>query len=188
VVLITSNGHISGSFTSSSKLDLRTSNAGIDAQVTLNHLEGFEGPVSAVLETSNGKVDGTFDLRTDFEAGLGGRFSIEGRSANAPVLLNVNEAPADSNLDLTGVTSLGPVRAHLPPAYEGSFQAATSLSRVTVQVLDVEDPKGDGRKRTVQKSQSGASASGSVHWGDEKRKTAGNVKLSTSLGPVELVL
>jgi hypothetical protein len=117
----------------------------------------------------------------------GAAFDIAAHTSAAGVELDVRGAPLDSAISISATTSLGAVSAKLPPTYEGTFSAGTTLSPVTVRLDDaVKDPAGKKRVRSVEYEQERTSfKSGSVAWSKEGRER-GEVNLRTSMASVGL--
>jgi hypothetical protein len=116
-----------------------------------------------------------------------GTFDITARTANGRLGLAVLSAPVNSNITLRATTALGSADVYLPPTYEGSFRAHTSLSSIDVKVDDeVEDPAGEGRTRRTEFDQVRRGMStGRVGWSDEGMDR-GSVDVRTSMAGVRL--
>jgi hypothetical protein len=188
--LQTSNGRISGVYNVTGTLVLHTTNAPIDASVQLNH-DGSSAPTSADLKSSNGRLSAEFVLAATTESRWGGEFNVVAHTSNSPLNVAVKDSPADSTLTLDARTSLGRATAALHRAFEGRFSAHTSLGRVSFSTPKVDDPRGESRERIIDDltwDRRRTSVSGHVRWGDEKEAGKGNVVLSTSNAPVELVV
>ena len=114
---------------------------------------------------------------------MGGRFSLEARSTNGPLNIEFNkDAPVDSTLRLCASTTNSPVRAVLPPAFEGAFFLHSSLWPRPVVHADehVEDPAGEGRQRIIETQYVGrGDAKGQVSWGPGTHPR-GSVNLATT--------
>ncbi|KAJ7142471.1 hypothetical protein C8R44DRAFT_658197 [Mycena epipterygia] len=178
----TSMGPIEGTFNSSNTLILRTSNGAINVDVNLSN--NAEKPAKLQMRTSNGAINSTINLESESDTSA---FDLTARTSHGPVKLDVVAAPVDSTVNLRATTSIGALAVKLPPTYEGSFTATTSLASLSVNFDEtLEDPTGAGRKRKVDYNQKrGSRASGSVGWSEEG-KTRGEVNVRTSLAPIVL--
>jgi hypothetical protein len=183
-----SNGGISGTWNITEKVDLHTSNAPITAHVTLYNGDAAK-PAEAELTTSNGVVTSEFTLVAATESGWGGAFAVTARSSNSPLSVIVSDSPADSTLSMHARTSNARVSAVMHRAFEGTYHARTSNKRIELHTPDVEDPRGEGRKRIGEGSGSKrqTKVQGRVRWGDEE-DAKGNLVLETSNGPIDLTL
>jgi hypothetical protein len=131
-------------------------------------------------------VDASIKLLTSKQTG--GSFDVQTRSSNAPIDVEFDEQPVDSTLNGHFRTSNAPAVARLHAAYEGGFTVSSSILRPNVEWHDEEDPKGEGRHRSVDFRRSGSrNIHGSVAWSEEN-KDKGSVILSTSNSPATLKL
>ncbi|KAG2055530.1 hypothetical protein BDR06DRAFT_1045063 [Suillus hirtellus] len=181
-----SNGAIRGHFNSASSLKLITSNAPIDASVSLLNRE--DGTVSELkMSTSNGKIDANVDLVTD--SGHGGIFNVETRTSNGRVALEYTDMPVNSILKSETHSSNAAMSVKLYSTFEGSFDLQTSNAAATLKELPVEDPSGQGRRREVTQRRERYRLRGSAHWGNSENKASGGyVTVRTSNGRAELVI
>jgi hypothetical protein len=120
---------------------------------------------------------------------IGGRFKVSATTALSPVAITFLRAPVDSVLILDAYTTLSAAMIKLPETYEGRFSLTTTWSRPEVVVDNtVGDPKGAGRRRTVNVENGvGAVVSGTARWGTGRHAIErGAVNVGTSLAPVTL--
>jgi hypothetical protein len=128
------------------------------------------------------RVDVDFTLNAVTSSGWGGLFDIDVRTTNDPLSLFFQDSPADSTLRLVGHTTNGKIRAELHRAFEGHFRAATTNHPAGFHRPYVEDPKGEGRARTIDSlwwSEDGTSMHGDVHW-DEGKDNLGSATFYTT--------
>ncbi|KAK0434152.1 uncharacterized protein EV420DRAFT_1598003, partial [Desarmillaria tabescens] len=122
------NSPIEGKFNTSTSLDLATANSPINS-------------TTVSMESANAPISAGISLFSTAPSSTGGKFDIE---------LGFIDASVDSALDLTAHTAMGPVDVTMHPTYEGEFRLATIMGRAEVTTADeVEDPKGEDRKRSV---------------------------------------
>jgi len=185
-----SNAPIQGSFNALDSLELHTSNSNIKADITLAN-SGSRDPSRLWLKTSNGPVQANVSLISHEDGG--GKFNVLAETSNSLSDVRIVEAPVNSTLTFNAHTSNSPIRATLPRAYEGSFDL-TAMPWTTPSLrfdLDVNDPAGRGRKRSVRFSTAGRGhVAGSVAWdgGHVLNREGGSANLKTSNGPAELIL
>ncbi|KAJ7890862.1 hypothetical protein B0H14DRAFT_2688948, partial [Mycena olivaceomarginata] len=177
-------GPIEGTFNASKSLTLSTSNGALNVDVNLsNDAEG--GATQLKLFNNIAFIRGNITL-TSAKDGAATKFDIHARTSTSPLALDVLEAPLGANITLRGSSSFGPVDVSLPATFEGVFDAATSLSTVSV-IFDEEgeDPAGEGRKRQGEYERVGGTTRGTIGWSEEG-KTRGLVSVRTSVAPVTL--
>ncbi|KAH8831411.1 hypothetical protein DL96DRAFT_828913 [Flagelloscypha sp. PMI_526] len=172
-------------------IQLHTLNGSIDARVALQ--QTTNNSATGVIKTTNGSINATYDLTTS--ASGPGSFNLTANTTNSFISKNIRTAPADSTLYVSSETSNGSNEVTLPPVFEGKFNLSTSLSGAEVRVDErVQDPKGLGRRRRVEKSaSSGGSWSpfpignveGAVFW-DQAGRERGRVIVKSSVGKVIL--
>ncbi|KAJ7848399.1 hypothetical protein B0H13DRAFT_2090271, partial [Mycena leptocephala] len=116
-----------------------------------------------------------------------GAFDIAARTSYGPLRVAVLSAPVNSNITLQATSTLGAADVSMPPTYEGSFNAYTSLSSITVNMDEkAEDPAGEGRTRRMEFDQAGRGMmTGRVGWSDEGMGR-GSVDVRTSMASVKL--
>ncbi|KAJ7610044.1 hypothetical protein DFH06DRAFT_1016851, partial [Mycena polygramma] len=186
--LTTSMGSIEGTYNASNSLTLETANGRINVDVTIsNDVDEDDGaPAELRMRTSDGSILSNITLLSSSESG--GAFNISARTAHAPVGVAVLAAPVDARIALGAFTALASASVSLPPTYEGTFTAHTSLASVNVLLKDekVEDPAGKGRERKLEWEQVGPRGkSGRVGWSEEGM-ARGSVHVATALAPVTL--
>ncbi|KAJ6516722.1 hypothetical protein C8R47DRAFT_1063398 [Mycena vitilis] len=186
----TSMGSIEGTYNASNSLTLETANGRIDVDVTLSNDVDEDEDAAAKLRmrTSNGSILSNVTLLSSSESG--GAFNISARTAHAPVGVAVLAAPLDARIALGAFTSLASASVSLPPTYEGTFTAHTSLASVNVLLKDekAEDPAGKDRERKFEWEQVGPRGKkGRVGWSEEGM-ARGSVHVATALAPVTLEL
>lgn len=179
-----SNGAIKGHFNSGSSLKLITSNAPIQASVSLLNKEN--GTVSELkMITSNGKIDANVDLVT--HSGHGGIFDVETHTSNGHVTLEYTDMPINSILRSEARSSNAAMSVKLYSTFEGSFDVMTSNAAATLKELAVEDPSGQGRRRAVTQRRERYHIQGSTYWSGSK-EIEGHATVKTSNGRAELVI
>lgn len=191
-IIATTNGHIHGSFNTSTSLTLVTTNAHVDVDARL-HNANTEHPTTLHTSSTNGATKVSASLHSTSETSAGS-FNINSRTSNGPLDVSVNDAPADSTLYLSGHTTNSRAQVRLPAAYEGTFVLSTTNSHPTLDHNEErEDPSGRGRKRVVDMNpvdRKGRTVSGEIRWSprDETSRSKGVVAVSTTNGPVKLSL
>ncbi|TFK45094.1 hypothetical protein BDQ12DRAFT_642266 [Crucibulum laeve] len=181
----TSNGPIQGIFNTSHSLVLETSNSPIRVQIGMTNDK--DGPASEVtLHSTNGAVESDISLMSTSKKG--GTFNVKSRTSNGPLRVNFLASPIDSTLHLNGKTSNNVAEISLDTSYEGKFLLKTSNHAATLRKRrDVEDPRGQERKRTVNYKSTRGTIVGDVHWSNDS-KAEGTVRVVTSNSPVVLDL
>jgi len=174
--LATAHKPIFGTFTITERLSLITSNASIDANVTLINDATQDRPTFLELVTKHAPITAVANLVSVSPSGLSdiwdeseknGSFRITAISSYAPVDVTVASQPVESTLTLNAVTTHGDVSVVVPPAYEGRFTLVTNPGGQSsvVEKDDTPDPEGKGRKRFVDvKRLFGGIATGNVKW------------------------
>ncbi|KAG6857753.1 hypothetical protein H0H87_004169 [Tephrocybe sp. NHM501043] len=178
----TSNGAITGGFNASRSLTLHTTNAPIQADITVANEADYVSDLT--LTTSNGKIDSRITLTSVTEAG---RYMVSAVTSNAPLTIDIPSSPLTSTLRVVATTSNGPVLLSLPPAYEGQISLSTSNGAPSIRRRDIADPSGKGRVRKVRTTSFGRNTlKGSVSWSDEEGD--GRVELRSSNSPIVVEL
>lgn len=187
----TNNNAIVGNYTATELLALETRNAPIVVNVTLKNDpekkfddEYFERDDFSKLfiKTANFFVHGNISLHSTAKDHSGGKFLVDAFTTHSPLYVGFAEAPVDSVLHLTGITSMFPAIAHMHPTYQGDFLVKSSLFGPKVEVDEnVKDPAGKDRTRTVDINKDGQQITGKVFWGPENENAFGHVELVTTL-------
>ncbi|KAG1758343.1 hypothetical protein EDD22DRAFT_198293 [Suillus occidentalis] len=183
-IFATANGLIKGHFHSTSSLKLITANMAIDAHVDLFHNESAK-PSELVMTTTNAPLDARVSLTT--ASGYTGEFGVDVQTANAPLILAYVDSPVYSQLNSMARTTNAPATVHLHSAFEGSFSVSSFIGP-SLEPHRVEDPAGKGRERHVTSSRSRGLIQGSVRWVGGERSGTGLVQVSTTLSPAKLIL
>lgn len=167
----------SPSFDAITTVDLTTSNAAIEAEMSL--LSPSSPPHSHLPSSPSA-------------------FKITSTTSNGPLHNTFLTAPIDAHLSYTGFTTNNQARLVLPSAFEGTIEAGTSGSSGGGIVIDdakpSRDPKGLGRKRRCSMiwGDFGSSVMRlKTWWGDEsdkEREMGGVAKVETSNGLVQVTL
>ncbi|PPQ85828.1 hypothetical protein CVT25_003459 [Psilocybe cyanescens] len=180
----TSNGVITGTFSTNDTLVLRTTNAAITADVNLRSEKADSRPTLSA-KTSNGAIVSNINLISTLEHGQGGFFGVSADTSNAHLDIKFPKSPVDSTLNFKASTSNERASVSLNPAYEGSFDLQTSsVFKTTVDEHRVEDPSGRNRKRQARYRHSGKGVLvGDISWSPENAGR-GRVAVSTSNAPV----
>ena len=177
-------------------LVLKTSTGSIVTNISMlsDLAASQEHPTAASIITNTGVIDTRFSLfAIDAEdkalVPSGGSFLIDTKSDTSGIRIKFDDAPVESTLVLTSKTSTGSISADLHPTYEGTFSLFSSLRSPVVNVNDeVEDPAGEGRKRTVKVHRArGRAVVGEVTWGDT-RIDGSRVDLKSDVGTPRLSL
>jgi len=181
VSLKTSNSAIWGNFNVSQSLELITSNGQIRANVAMYHDDAPNTHTSLKMRTTNSPVISTVDLVSTAADSTGGAFTIDSRTSNNKIDLDVHTMPLDSVLQLDARTSNALARVGLSPAYEGSFLLQTSNASPSVRRSDQpEDPAGQDRRRRLYVAQNKGAVHGEVLWGDTRREHLGDVQVKST--------
>ncbi|KAI0343544.1 hypothetical protein BDW22DRAFT_1355995 [Trametopsis cervina] len=186
-VFNTSNAHIRGQFESHGELTLKTSNADIEADVTMyNH--NADVPSNVHLTSSNAYINSTVNLPSGYA------FTVTTTTSNGRIALDVPSLAADARLMLTAETSNTPAEVRVTNAFEGTFDVRTSGAKAIVRHAPATDPTGRGRRRTHQESGSVSHVKGSVQWLGEhveaipSSNSEGSVVVRTRNAPATLYL
>ncbi|RXW20424.1 hypothetical protein EST38_g5413 [Candolleomyces aberdarensis] len=171
----TSNSAILGTFNASKELSLVTSNGLVKVDVHLDN-GSSSTPSKLHIKTSNAPLEANISLyaSTSGVKGQYPQYKVDTQTSNNNLQVDFQKSPADSTLYYDGYTSNGPTNVQLHAAYQGSFKVSTSNSwgGPELQVREhVPDPSGRGRKREVQHSSlyKGVLA-GSVRWVDDEKE------------------
>ncbi|KAI0090618.1 hypothetical protein BDY19DRAFT_722714 [Irpex rosettiformis] len=192
--LQTSNAHVSGVFNSTQSIDIITSNAAIDGEFNLYNDErlGFSRPNRMNLETSNARINADISLAHTFANHTGGLFGVRTVTSNAKLDVKFNAAPVLSHLVYRGRTTNGQATATLHETFEGTFTESTSRwFEAGVHVDETkEDPAGRGRRRHVSdRGTQHGHAEGKVVWGgSESQRRMSYAELTTTNAPAHLYL
>ncbi|PPQ88963.1 hypothetical protein CVT25_005062 [Psilocybe cyanescens] len=182
--IATTNGHITGTLSSSLLSRLTATNGPIKVRVNLTSTE--QSNATFVAHTTNGPIQADISLIST--AGTGGTFHVSTTTTNSPLSVKFPTSPVGSTLHLEAKTTNSPAVVSLDSAYEGSFSLLTSRyfhPRLHVNE-EVEDPSGKGRQRRVDvKEVKRGEVYGDVLWGDEPQ-AKGAVIVSTTNSPVSL--
>ncbi|KAF8748805.1 hypothetical protein RHS01_10515 [Rhizoctonia solani] len=141
--------------------DLETKNAKVDVG-----LSARSGGVD--VKTSNGPIVATLDLQT------GKEFDASFFTTNGHLTVNVTSLPAGSKLFFDAHTSNAPASVQLHPAYEGTFELASSI--VSPAVVVGEEKEG----RKIEFEREGRLVKGSVWREDKGVREGGEVVVRTS--------
>lgn len=194
----TSSGDIDGRYVSSGDLTLKTKNGHIRAAVEFGQAERL-----SVLDVTTTNKYGPFFapdrplvlihvydsfIETDITA-HGTNSTVTIFTSNGHLVTNVLDMPVDAVLNLDARTSNNKANLSVPPSFEGTFHLSTFSSQSRLNEYNqVEDPKGEGRKRSAITRTTGKGIrAGNIYW-DEKAMNRGSVKLSTSNGVATLKL
>ena len=170
---------------------LETQNSPIIVNVTLENdsAKKFDGEgdehadfSKLLIRTSNAPVCGNLSLVATTKDHSGGKFLVDAFTSHSPLHVGFADAPVDSILHFTGLTSLFPAFASLHPTYQGDLRVTSTLFGPKVEVnKDVKDPKGENRTRTVDLSEGRREITGKVFWGSEEADAFGHVELGSTL-------
>ncbi|KAJ1306203.1 hypothetical protein OPQ81_010912 [Rhizoctonia solani] len=192
----TSNSKITGKFSATGSLVLKTTNGAIDTDIDVTNDDTHKDS-SVVLTSSNARIASRISLLTTHDQRpqpKGGHFTVKATTSNGRLDISYPTSPVDSLLDFKGETSNSSADIALHAAYEGTFAVSTSNGHAELDNESPSDPSGRGRGRIVHKDRNWSSKkiSGSVFWGDEKdhdkNVETGRVVVSTSNGWARLRL
>ncbi|KAI0669408.1 hypothetical protein C8Q78DRAFT_976847 [Trametes maxima] len=192
-VFQTLNGKILGTFNTTSSLDIETRNGPIEVHANLYNKDEVAGTRLA-LSTSNGPIHASVGLFSgDFSRiqAAGGAFGATAMSTNGPVAVVFTEAPVNSLLNASAVSSNSPVRVLAHPTFEGTFELHSAwFSPPGIEQHDVEDPLGNGRRRALQVNTIRRGAvRGKVEWTPKHADAKnGHVNVETSNAKATLTL
>jgi len=175
-------------FNTTSSLVLSTTNGKIEVDVGLKS-SGSETTLNA--HSSNAAIDADISLVS--ASGSGGFFDITTTTSNSDLNIDFPASPVDSQLELEARTSNGLANIYLNPAYEGRFSLTTSsiFGNSINEHKDVVDPSGRKRRRQLKYKQIGrGTLEGTVQWEGTRgeRKPNGAVVVRTSNSPISLEL
>ncbi|KAH9485694.1 hypothetical protein JR316_0002605 [Psilocybe cubensis] len=184
--VITTNGPITGTLHSSLQSVLTTTNGPIKVNVNLTSTE--QSNATLIAHATNSPINAKINLLSS--VGNGGTFFVSTTTTNSPLSVDFLTSPVDSTLHLVSKTTNGFASVALDPAYEGSYDIATSRylsARVHHKVPVPEDPSGKGRPREGHAIGSRNEVRGEIYWGryDENRSN-GTVFIRTTNSPVLL--
>ncbi|KAK1235814.1 hypothetical protein PQX77_000948 [Marasmius sp. AFHP31] len=181
----TTNGAITGHYSSSGSLSLVTDNSPIKVEVDMNATKSDASNLYA--KTSNSPVDANVNFHA-YDKHTPGKFTFNAVSSNGGLRLNVQNMPLGSALNMDATTSNGLVNIGLPSAYEGTFALSTSNSNgPTISAPKREDPWGKRRSRRLEQVHGGGTTVGKVYWGPENANKS-RLVVRTSNAPVTLAL
>ena len=160
---------INGSFIVKDYLELITTKAPIDVDVTLLSNATARYPTRLSLLNFNGSIDADVKLvvySSTADAKSNGSFAINALTTRAPVDVNITSLPSNAFLGLRAANRLAPVTASVPPSYEGGLVLVTTKGDSVVKVnKDTPDPEDKGRKRELNvRYIGGRIVAGSVKW------------------------
>jgi len=145
------------------EVHLRTSNAPVDAYLSV--MSDFSEPkLTATIHTSNGGLNVTLP-----------RYSL-----------------ANTSFYFDASTSNAPSVVRLNSGYEGTYDLETSVAGAhIVEDPEAQDPSGEGRQLTLERTSEGHHAQGSMYWSyngepSEAGKKRGSVRVRTSNLPITM--
>jgi len=194
----TSNGAITGRYQVNDTLVLETSNGRIDVELEVEDSGRRIDGTDVVLRTSNAALTASAKLyathhvqeKSSFTSAKNGRFSLDARTSNGRLNVNIPTIPFDSALKLTGRTSNSPVDVVLDNrgSFEGTYTAETSsyMGMPSVERADAGDER-NGQRRVLQRLIGGKGSSrGQVFWGRWDKGRDGSVEVRTSNSQIHL--
>ncbi|KAI0344451.1 hypothetical protein BDW22DRAFT_1482680 [Trametopsis cervina] len=128
--LRTSNGTIRGTFSSDSAVSLRTSNAPINADITLSN-DGAQ-PSHLELHTNYDEINVNVNLDSTAPEDKTPSYRVVAQSSNKPVHVKSGPAPQTASVHYEIQTTNAPATLHLPATYEGTFELHSSPSKPVV--------------------------------------------------------
>lgn len=191
-------GAISGNFTVSDFLSLKTSTGAIITNITmLNTASTNRNKPTAVSVTSErGEIDTylslfTFDSEDHGRSTSGGSFLVDTRSYTSPINVKFHEAPLNSSLTVASKTIISPIEVSLPRTFEGRFFSSSGINLPPIGVRDlIDDPSGQNRTAVFNWNSTrthggllglGGLMSGDITWGSEETLDRGLVELKSLL-------
>ncbi|KAL5483238.1 hypothetical protein ACEPAI_8468 [Sanghuangporus weigelae] len=201
--LETSQKSIKGSFTTSSSVELVTKNAPIQADIVmLNSASSDQPPTQLALRTKNAVISTRLNLTNPSTSSshqplspsgfsddsVGGNFSIESTTSNAPNSISVLSQPFSSYLSLAARTSNAASEVSLLQQFSGGFRLSSSIMQPVLQVTSPPIDK-KNRNREVDLTRRKNMLEGTVTWFNgrgKKESGSGFVDVSTSVLPAIL--
>jgi len=188
----TTNSRITGSFISNRSLSLSSKNGPVQVSVQLKN-----GPSTTKYETgvdirtTNAPVEAQISLVSPGRLS-GGKFAVHARTQIDQINIPFLSSPYSASLTMVAETTNGKNEVSLHPAYEGKFEACTSLTsgRPELHYGDQYDPSGEQRKRLVDiEKWSDGVMRGIVRWGEgDGNFGRGSALLKTSNAPISLTV
>ncbi|KAL5521357.1 hypothetical protein ACEPAG_9282 [Sanghuangporus baumii] len=207
--LETSQKSIKGSFVTSSSLELVTKNAPIQADIVmLNSASSDQSPTQLALHTKNAVISARLNLTNlstssshhppspsgfSDESGdsVGGSFSIESTTSNAPNSISVLSQSFSSYLSLAAHTSNAASEVFLPQQFSGGFRLSSSIMQPVLAVSSLPIDKKNRNREVFLTRREKNLLEGTVTWfnGRGKKESGGGfVDVSTSVLPAILKL
>ncbi|KAJ7453680.1 hypothetical protein B0H11DRAFT_2070732, partial [Mycena galericulata] len=188
VFIQTSNAKVQGFF-AGFDLHVQTSNAPIEATaLMLGEGPGSESRVH--LKTSNGAIKTNLGLMSDHDDST---LRAIVQTSGGALTIGTPRYGMTPGFFLDASTTVGPATIYLYPEYEGTYDLQTSLAGASVEgTVDIPDPSGKKKLRTVTKTREGQHAQGSVYWSDSGEPCEGvqwgSVNISTTISPVKMYI
>jgi len=198
----TSLGAISGTFSITRSISLDTVGAPIQANITLIHDPKNDDPTFMSLDTGNSAIDAKITLSAPPASGMSllnapppPVFVAHTATFNGSLSLDISHDILTPSVPLHLVTQNNQAVTNitLDSKFVGSFDVQTKLAEVAVnQASDLVDPLGQGRMRTLLfDATSDERSLGWVGWGNRPKKydpTQGYVQIISALSPALLQL
>ena len=114
---------------------------------------------------------------------------MKATTSNQPIKLKYDASPVGSILYSRAYTSNSTASVTHDSAFEGVISLISTILSPSVDKRDVEDPSGQGRRRSLDilKVARGV-LKGVVYWGTEKKEVTGFTEVKTTNSPAHLQL
>ncbi|KAH9485741.1 hypothetical protein JR316_0002656 [Psilocybe cubensis] len=178
--IYTTNGRISGKFSTNDTLRLVTSDGRITANVDLQSDSATARPKLEAI-TKDGRIETDINLISRVNGGRGGSFDVVTTTKDAQLDVKFPKSPVDSTLNFIASTKDARASVTLNPAYEGTFDLHTSShSKVNIDLFQGVDPAGKNRDRHIAFThQNNNEFVGRVSW-DPRNSYRGSVVVRTN--------
>ncbi|VDC02813.1 unnamed protein product [Peniophora sp. CBMAI 1063] len=186
----TTNALIGGEFAVNKLLSLKTSNGRIEPKVVAkNDPRRTNEETKIIFTSSNSPIEGRLDLLSAAPNGKGGKFRVEAKTTNSPVVLTNEQLSLDAVLTLKARTENSPVNVHVAPAFEGTFDLSTTNNAMVVEQENKVDPAHRSRQRKISIERHDRRYTGYASWSkDEAERGNGAISIASMNGPVSLYL
>ena len=108
-------------------------------------------------------------------------------TSNQPLNLKYDASPVDSILCSRVQSSNSPATVTHHGAFEGTVSLMSTILLPAIDKMDVEDPSGQGRHRSLETRATMGTVTGVVYWGARK-KVMGYTEIKTTNSPAHLHL
>ncbi|KAI0629695.1 hypothetical protein C8Q77DRAFT_1161262 [Trametes polyzona] len=189
--LVTRDARITGTYHATRSLHLETSNANVEADVTLYHDDSKQSYTNLTMLNWNAAIDTRLTLRSTSSLSTGGLFDAVAHTSNSHMTVIVPSQPPESTLLLSAKTSNSAASVQLPPAFEGAWLAETTAGYVELGCdVTAHDPSGQERtRRCAFPSVAPNRVEGWTSWGERgERHGLGDVTVKSTNAAVKLMV